>query len=75
MAQLSVTHIVEIDEQRRQLSIYRVIGTQRSLFTAIALPMGNWEEDPDAMKQFCQILGENILLDSPQARRLLGISR
>ena len=67
------SHLVEIDEGERVLTIYRVSGAERQLYTSIKLPEKEWSENPDAMREFCQTLGENILFDSPQARKLLKI--
>lgn len=66
-------HLIEINEEERLLSIYRVSGADRHLYTSVKLPEKNWTEDPDAMREFCRMLGENILLDSPQARKLLKV--
>jgi hypothetical protein len=66
-------HIVEIDEQNRLLTIYRLTGKKRVLFTSVELPSGTWKGNAKAMKQFCQTLGENLILDSPHARKILGI--
>nr|WP_320114951.1 hypothetical protein [uncultured Desulfuromonas sp.] len=66
-------HIVEIDEKERLLTIYRVQGEERHLYTSISLPDKSWDESPDDIKEFCQKLGENIIIDSPIARKLFGI--
>jgi hypothetical protein len=67
------SHLVEIDEKERLLTIYRVCGTDRQLYTSVKLPEKKWAENPEAIKEFCQTLGENIILDSPQARKLFEI--
>jgi hypothetical protein len=66
-------HLVEIDEQKRLLTIYRIMESKRVLFTSTGIPPGKWKGNSRAMKRFCQMLDENIILDSPQARRLLEI--
>ena len=67
------SHILEIDEERKLLVIKRVFedGT-RQLFTSIALPGKTFPEDEQGFREFAQKLGENLLLDSPVARRLFG---
>lgn len=66
-------HLIEIDEKERLLTIYRVSGTDKTLYTNVKLPEKTWDKDSEEIKRFCQTLGENIILDSPQARKLFGI--
>lgn len=66
-------HLIEIDESERLLTIYRICGTERQLYTSVKLPEEKWAENPDAIREFCRTLGENIILDSPQARKLFDI--
>jgi hypothetical protein len=65
-------HLVRIDEESNQLVVYRIgPGGERSLFTRVPLPAGRgWEPD---VKEFARMLGENLLMDSPVARRLLDL--
>lgn len=65
------SHLIEINEAERLLMIYRVSGTDRQFYTSVKLPDKSWAENLDVMREFCRILGENILIDSPQARKLL----
>ncbi|MGH8602868.1 MAG: hypothetical protein ACREXR_08905 [Gammaproteobacteria bacterium] len=63
------SHLVKIGEDK-QLLIFRVYeGGKEELFTAIELPDPNNEKELD---NFFRLLGENIILDSPVARSLLG---
>ena len=71
MAIVKHSHLIEIDEKEKLLTIYRINGENRQFFTSVKLPQKKWSEDPDAIKEFCRMLGENIILDSPQARQLL----
>ena len=73
MASDNYSHLVEINEKERRLNIYRVTGPNRHLYTSVELPNGKWADSPDVMGKFCRQLGENLILDSPQARKLLGI--
>jgi hypothetical protein len=66
-------HLVEIDERQRTVTIFRVQSWGNELFTSVKLPEASWDEDPDGAQEFCRMLGENLLLDSPSARRLLMI--
>jgi hypothetical protein len=63
--------LIEIDEADRKLTIYRLIEGEKMLYTQTSIPNVVWDEAPNEMKEFCRLLGENILFDSPQARRLL----
>lgn len=65
-------HLIQIDEVTRDLRVYRVDATgQKTLFTSRQLPVGpGWN---DAVGNFARELGENLLLDSPSARRLLQL--
>lgn len=67
------SHLVEIDEKERLLTIYRISGSKRQLYTSVKLPEKTWEKNPEEVKEFCRKLGENIILDSPQARKLFEI--
>lgn len=71
------SHLVEIDETARILRIHRVFPDGRKhfytetpfpSFTAVTA-----EAKDTQYADFARLLGENILLDSPVARRLLGI--
>ena len=66
-------HIVEVNEDRRTLTIYRITETDKQLYTSVQIPNISWSENPDAIKEFCRYLGENLIIDSPTARRLLGL--
>ena len=66
------THQIEIDETTRELRIFRLEpdGT-RSLFTAVKLPSTKgWSNETKAL---ATTLGENLLLDSPVARKVLEL--
>lgn len=67
------SHLIEIDEKERLLTIYRISGADRQIYTSVKLPEKKWAENPEAIKEFCRTLGENIILDSPQARKLFEI--
>lgn len=67
-------HLLEINEQDRQLTIYRVFADgRRDLFTEMHLPEASYDESPGEFSEFCRMLGENLLIDSPIARNLLGL--
>lgn len=64
------SHLVKIGEDK-QLLILRVYeGGKEELYTSIELPDPNNEEE---LNEFLRLLGENIILDSPIARDLLGL--
>ena len=68
------SHLLEIDEKKRLLIISRVFedGT-RQLFTSVDLPDNAFFDDEQGFRVFAQKLGENLLIDSPVARRLLRL--
>jgi len=68
------SHVLEIDEEKRLLIINRVFkdGTQQ-LFTSVDLPGKTFSDDEQGFRDFAQKLGENLLIDSPVARKLLGL--
>jgi hypothetical protein len=70
---ITYSHLIEISEEDRTLTIYRLIGSDRQLYTSVKIPEKTWAENSEAVQEFCRKLGENILLDSPQARKLLNI--
>jgi len=65
-------HLVCIDEESRRLIVYRLSAEgKKTLFTDIALPSEQgWSID---LERIAKQLGENLLMDSPAARRLLEI--
>ncbi|MEZ3137382.1 hypothetical protein ACBG90_22015 [Stutzerimonas kunmingensis] len=64
------SHLVKIEEDK-QLLILRVYeGGKEELYTTIELPDPSDEEE---LNNFFRLLGENIILDSPIARALLGL--
>jgi hypothetical protein len=73
MASKTFSHLIEINEKERLLTIYRVNGSERQLYTSVKLPEKTWEKNQAEIKEFCRTLGENIILDSPQARKLFEI--
>ncbi|MEO6146339.1 MAG: hypothetical protein ABIP04_04580 [Sulfuriferula sp.] len=71
---LNYNHFVKIDEKSRRLVIYRIYGDGRKeLFTEIELPSAIIEEREDEFREFARLLGENLLTDSPVARKLLDL--
>jgi len=71
---ISYAHLLEVDEEERILSIYRVYPDgKKELFTSADFPINSLEYDRESFKEFALKLGENILADSPAARKLLRI--
>ena len=67
-------HIVKISQQEEKLYIYRIYSNGRQeLYTSVDLPSVDVESDMITFQKFSQQIGENILLDSPVARKILGI--
>ncbi len=68
------SHRVDVDEVARRLTIRRVhAGGRLELYTEMDLPTKTVDESEEAFRTFCCLLGENLLLDSPAARKLLGL--
>ena len=64
------SHVVTIDEDARKLVIYRVFENgEKSLYTSVEIPENL---DDESARKLAKTLGENLLVDSPAARRLLG---
>lgn len=64
-------HVVTIDSSTRTLKIERLYQDgRRVLFTATNIPEIS---DKSMAARFACDLGENLLLDSPAARELLGL--
>lgn len=67
-------HIVKISAEEKRLYIYRIYHDGRQEFyTSVDLPMVSSEPENVAFQKFSQQLGENILVDSPVARKAFGI--
>jgi hypothetical protein len=74
MEQLTMTydHLVCIDEDAKEVVIYRVDANgKKTLYTKAPLPGARG--DISEIESFARMLGENLLLDSPSARRLLDL--
>jgi hypothetical protein len=68
------SHLVEVDVDTRKLVIHRVYGDGRKeLFTHVDLPAGTADAKKERLNEFCRMLGENLLIDSPDARKLLNL--
>lgn len=73
MSDLDFSHLIEIDESARMLRIHRIFPDGRKhLFTETPLPSLTADQNGSKYAEFARLLGENILLDSPAARRALG---
>lgn len=73
MSELNFSHLIEIDENKRLLRIHRVFPDgRRHLFTETVLPSTPVDPNSPQYLEFVRLLGENILMDSPAARRALG---
>lgn len=67
-------HIVEFDEEANKVSIFRQFqdGTL-DIYTETELPDINACDGRDRFEDFARQLGENLLMDSPVARKLLSL--
>jgi hypothetical protein len=75
MGNTGFSHLIEIDESARLLRVHRIFPDgRRQLFTETPLPLGAVDAKGSAFAEFARLLGENILLDSPAARRALGVT-
>ena len=68
------SHLVEIDEEAKKLKIFRVFNDgKKQFYTEADFPIGKTGDDKCEYERFMLMLGENILLDSPVARRLMSV--
>ena len=68
------SHLVQVDEKTRRLTIHRIYPNGRQeIFTQTDLPATTVDESKDQFEVFCRVLGENLMLDSPISRKLLGL--
>jgi hypothetical protein len=66
-------HIVSVDKSTRALKIERLYSDgRRELLTTTNIPKPS-DSSTDVVARFALQLGENLLLDSPAARELLGL--
>jgi hypothetical protein len=72
---MTFAHLVEIDEEARTLHVYRIweTGIEKQLFTSVDLPTQSFDENKEGFHRFAAMLGENLLLDSPTARKLFKL--
>jgi hypothetical protein len=74
MSSSDFSHLIDIDESARLLRIHRVFPDGRKqLFTETPLPPRTTDAGGPQYLEFARMLGENILMDSPAARRALAI--
>lgn len=74
MSDTNFSHLVEFNEDTNELIISRVFPNgEKQLFTQTELPSKKMEQDREQFDAFAKMLGENLLVDSPIARKLLGI--
>lgn len=74
MSDVIFSHLVEIDETNKQVIIYRVFSNGgKQLYTKVDLPAKTVDEDKSSYENFSRMLGENILIDSPIARKIVGL--
>jgi hypothetical protein len=69
------SHLIDIDPVTRVVSIFRIFpdNKEKQFYNSVELPQGSIEGDRERFDRFARLLGENILLDSPQAREALGV--
>lgn len=66
------SHEIEVDEKARKITVYRLMPDYRELYTAIDIPAIQWKKNPTEYAEFCRRLGEDLVIDSPALRNLLG---
>jgi len=68
------SHVVDVDADTRKVVVYRLYADgRRELFTLMDLPVDATSTTNSRLDEFCRMLGENLLLDSPIARSLLRL--
>lgn len=67
------SHLIEINYEERKLIIYRIFPDgKKQLYTNVNLPALS-VNDTEEFSLFAQTLGENILFDSPVARKIFKL--
>ena len=68
------SHLIEMNYEENKITIYRVFSDgERQLYTSTNFPAINFDRNKEEFFLFAQNLGENILLDSPAARKIFGL--
>lgn len=67
------SHIVEVNAEKRKILIYRLRDDHPELYTSIDIEDRNWNRNSDQYREFCRLLGEDILVDSPSARKIFRL--
>jgi len=68
------SHLVEFDEGRNMAVINRLFEDgSKVLYVEVPISIVNEESIESAFRKYAQRIGEDIILDSPGARNLLGI--
>ncbi len=71
---IKYSHVVTIDDASRILRIDRLFEDGRQiLMTQTELPNLEMSGRDKAVREFTQMLGENLLLDTPTGRQLFGL--
>ena len=68
------SHILEVDEKEKKLCLYRLFDDgSKQLYTNVDLPAAPAVDNREQFEAFAIRLTENLLIDSPQARKLLKL--
>jgi hypothetical protein len=71
---MSYDHVLTILEQEKRVEIYRIFPDGRKeLYTSMDLPGAPTDRRRSGFSKIARMLGEALLLDSPVARKLLGL--
>lgn len=74
MTNSNFSHLIGINEGTRLLTIHRVFQDGRKqLFTETPLPPRTDDAGSQPYQEFARMPGQNILMDSPAARRALAM--
>lgn len=66
--------LISVDEEKRRIVVDRIRPNgQRELYTYVDLPGADGTIDRKKFAEFARLFGENVLIGSPAARRLLGL--
>ena len=74
MDNLTYKHIIEVSEDGLNIIIYRLFSDgEKSLYARIKFPEKQARFDKEKFREFALRLGEDILLDLPEARSVFKI--
>ena len=71
---IKFNHIVSFDSESRRIEIQRVFEDGRlQHMTGVDVPEIDIDTERDRFTEFCKLLGESLIVDSPDGRKIFDI--